>query len=564
MASGDYNAPDEEEMSQQKSEAYSALANYHETSLSSSVSGLASSLLGDEALGIGGDDDDGGVESYWECLPGGATSYAVSADPASGLKRSLRQRSKTYKGHRCRVSIEIDLSSGQARKLKLAETYRFLDGDGDESGGVFARSSILGDRADVDSLDGSYSLDVTADPVPSSDDDDDGDLRLPLLPSELLGPKIDPSAVTFIVEHTLAVSGKERCRCFLVYGDDEILGGEEDTTRRLIGVVLLEENKVVIEPEKPAAAPSKPSEPLDFIEVKADGNGNDMNRVYEALERNAEAKNDEEKNNVFERYSPGLFGLTSAPWLGDAVVRDRIVPKSSEEGGGGRGFGPVVEKKGGKKKGGDDSGEESFAAWSLGVQKVALQYKWNYADRVDQLYTYGNSMGPSVRPCTATTRGDGTVALDETGRQRPGRKTTKRNEGEEKMVVLDMNGGAYVTALIGSRYFRAPRYISLSKSRNYDAEPLVTEVILFQRPNRERRSSSEDPADLLPVSEVDGGDAFILDDDVDMMDAPEPEERVCSSMTRLYDGNDGRFIQGCTSFFSTKRPPTMDGEATVS
>jgi hypothetical protein len=45
-----------------------------------------------------------------------------------------------------------------------------------------------------------------------------------------------------------------------------------------------------------------------------------------------------------------------------------------------------------------------------------------------------------------------------------------------------MDGGAYVSGLVGSRYFRAPQYIPFSRSRGYAADAYLMEFIVLYRP----------------------------------------------------------------------------------
>jgi hypothetical protein len=127
-------------------------------------------------------------------------------DPAAGVKTGVISRPYT-----CTVSLERTEEGRGQRGLRLVET---IQSDGGHI--PFIRSIPMGANVDVDAVDGSYSLDDRRGSVNS----------LPLLPSWMLDEGmtgVDHSAlmmhVTFLVEHTLAVSETERCRCFLLYGD---------------------------------------------------------------------------------------------------------------------------------------------------------------------------------------------------------------------------------------------------------------------------------------------------------------------------------------------------------
>ena len=82
----------------------------------------------------------------------------------------------------------------------------------------------------------------------------------------------------------------------------------------------------------------------------------------------------------------------------------------------------------------------------MGVQKVALRFDWDYSTQVAQSYDWGRSMGrASLMSSSGRSKCMGTVVVNE------GRRAKYR---EERRVVWDMDGGAYVAGLIGSSYFR--------------------------------------------------------------------------------------------------------------
>ena len=163
----------------------------------------------------------------------------------------------------------------------------------------------------------------------------------------------------------------------------------------------------------------------------------------------------------------------------------------------------------------------------MGVQKVALLFSWDYHKSITQSYTWGKCLGtPTSFSSMANIKSDGLVVVNE------GRRTKKR---EEKRVIFDIDGGQYVGGLIGSGYFKAPRYMTFSPTKEYSAEAWVTEFLVFSQP-------------------VKGDDE--VKERKESLDAPTEEEVVpekyCSRIARLI-ANDGSLLQGSTAFFSLKQ-----------
>ncbi|KAL7444215.1 hypothetical protein ACHAXH_007226 [Discostella pseudostelligera] len=591
------NLPTQDEIAQQKSEAYKALSSFHETTASlPRMTTTSSSQKKIQSLLSGLDDDDEKQiqrPEYWMCQ-NGAITYSVPMDPAAGLKRGT-----ISKPYRCSVRLEMDLDSDggggmrrRKRGLRLVESIQHVIGEGGGGGGggigevPFLRSIPLGENVDVDAVDGSYSFDVAL-----STDTRNPSPMVPLLPPSLLGNNVgrgasdDPMSVKFLVEHTIAVSETERCRCFLLYGDasnngrgggsvgddltvpdedmdeddyaivaakralsgkkDKSESGETEKSYRLLSVILAEETKVLpagqqsselnsqlIGSSNSSEAASASSSPLNLLELNQSTGDGQMDQLIQSLQKH----NDRVMNSIaastgggtMERFSLGMFGLTSGVWLGDTFIRENI-PLSLQR---------ARESRSGRNKGFDlknkqsDSGsgidEDRFATWSLGVQKVALRFEWDYSDSISQSYTYGKVIGTATSLSSmANIKTDGIIVVNES------RPTKKR---EERRVIFDMDGGAYVSGLLGSYYFRAPRYMSFSQSRSYSADAYLTEFMVFFRPALDASSSASDSGS----------------NNIGVKDSGVPEY-YCSRSCRLYNANNGGLQQGSTAFFSLKR-----------
>ena len=564
------NMPTAEELMTLKAEAYNALASFHETSSSQTQSDQVSSLLaGLDTMGLDGGSDEEVKADYWECAQG-ALTYNVSMDPAAGIKKG--RISKPYKS-----SVKIDMgelmsNNRQEKGLRLVESIQF-----DQSTMPFVRSIPLGSNVDVDSVDSSYSLDIMLPPTFPTDDGEDEDYTpLPLLPSSLLNG-IDHTAVEFVVEHTLAVSDVQRSRCFLLYGcindaSNSMNGGDnesaimeddvailaattaaenakrkrvndqsakDDRSYRLIGIILAEEAKVMptsattdatrkslLKSDKDSGSDA-PS-PLDFLEIKGQNDDEEedkMERLMKSLENHNEKVIEQgigasdQSASEMQLYKVGMFGLTSGVWLGDAFIRESIPSKVQQT----KGFG----KKDENKSNDDEEGEDRFATWSIGVQKLTMKFEWDYGTSIAQKYNYGRCMGTATSLSSmANIKSAGLIVVNEA------RRMKKR---EEQRVVFDYDGGNYLSALIGSSYFRAPRYMTFSQSIR--KEPYLTEYMIFFRPKSSGSSSS-------PTTTLDSIET-------DMETIP---EYYCSRMARLYDSKNGSLMQGSTAFFALQQP----------
>lgn len=564
--------PNADELMAQKAEAYNALSSFHETSSTAMQSEQIGSLLqGLDTIGLDGSSEEEMKAEYWECAKG-AITYSVPIDPAAGIK--VGRISKPY---RCSVKIDMgELSmnkrSAQKKGLRLVESIQFVDNVKEQqslSAAVpFVRSIPLGANVDVDSVDGSYSLDA----VISRDDA----APLPLLPPSLL-KGIDPNAVKFLVEHTLAVSDVQRCRCMLLYGCTDDANGSEnegnsdestmddddyailaartaaenakrkrdtvkvdDRSYRLIGLILAEETKVMpttsttstTSTRKSLLKSEKGSEreeasPLDFLEInQKDEEEDKMDRLVKSLENHnknvIEQGLGDQTTSEMQLHNVGMFGLTSGVWLGDSFIREAIAPSIVKQSSS-LGFG---KKPSGKEE------EDRFATWSLGVQKCSLQFQWDYNLIFAQDFNWGKCMGAATSLSSmANIKCEGMVVMNEA------RKMKKR---EEQRVIVDYDG--YVAGLFGSSFFRAPRFMSFSQqSPSINREPYLTEYMVFFRPKSDSSSSSTATSTLGAVDEA-------------------LPEYYCSRTSRLYDSKDGSLMQGSTAFFALQQPQMEETE----
>jgi len=531
------NIPTQNEIDQQKSEAYNALSSFHETihkttQSSSNNSQIRDLFKGLDTIGMSEEEisNEQSKAEYWECSDG-AITYSVPIDRQAGLKKGII--SKPYKVN---VQIESDLSR---KGLRLVESIQQFD-ESSSSSIPFVRSIALNERTDVDSADASYSFDDRILNEGSSEDFP----TLPLLPQSLLG---GIEGVTYLIEHTLAISETKRCRFFLLYGDsNDDTDNEEDfavmaarkakkktdteKSLRLLGVILTTETKVMPEEEEKQddyaqdfisqMIEESPSSPLDLLEINQDSSSDDkMERLMHLLDKHnkrvIESGDDNNANKEMEVHDLGMFGLTSGVWLGDTFVREPISPQLSRA--------RKSRDKGFAKKE-DDGDEDRFANWSMGVQKVALHMKWDYSQGISQSYTYGKVMGtPTSFSSSANIKSDGMVVVNEA------RRTKKR---EERRVIIDYDGGQYVGGLLGSVYFRAPRYMTFSNSKRYSAEAYMTEFMVFYQPVNDEKDEDTAKSKSLEA---------LLDEDV-------TPELYCSRISRLI-ANNGSLLQGSSAFF---------------
>jgi hypothetical protein len=131
--------------------------------------------------------------------------------------------------------------------------------------------------------------------------------------------------------------------------------------------------------------------------------------------------------------------LTSGLWLGDSVIRDfpriAMMPPTN-----GRGFG-----ENSMSSSQDDNYKNTWPAWSMGVQKVARQWWWDFGETVRQATDAGKALGAELVIATTST-----AALQQTGFVCVNESLKRRIPKDQRMMYMDWNGGTYVGFFLGS------------------------------------------------------------------------------------------------------------------
>lgn len=344
--------------------------------------------------------------------------------------------------------------------LSLRESYSTYENDEEEYGEIVGRTVDLQNmenNVDIDSVDGSYSLDFN---------EDENDQILPFL-------QITEKDIKLGIEHSFAVTDQERIRLFAFYGTDD----------ELVQIVLLEEEKLkgntLSIPSKSSS--EKKEDMVDLMTLDIDNflsninvqqSSNDiidtpkestskksdtrMQELIEAVNKNNNelttfpSKDNEEGDEEFviDRHPVTLFSLCSGVWLGDVVVRDHPKQKHNSS------SSSINKKKG---FGGSNTGKPSpksqkndgskFAEWNTGVQKIALTYRWDYMKNLKSRIDMGRSMGVM----TSTK-----MPLIQSGTLTQNYMARGKNP-EERLSVIDWTGGGvdqqgYLGILSGSIY----------------------------------------------------------------------------------------------------------------
>lgn len=418
-------------------------------------------------------------EGQWK---GSATSFSVLPDVAAGIVK--RKKSPSYS-----VSVKLGLDSN--RDYSFSETFEWGDNN------VSSRSLSLNDcNVDVDAVDASYSLDST----------------LPDFPSAISG---SDKLCQFVIEHCIAASDNRRTRCFMLYGVDQNL-------QRVV-VCSEERNSADQESETNTAPTSDQLTARDLLEMESDidrlvqkltgsiDDGSEGNKADELkpqlqesspIEKLGQSMTSSDGAVPLSNHDISLLELSSGVWLGDAIIRDMpMVPESPS--GNGKGFGTMPERP---------SNTKTFGTWSIGVQKIAWRWMWNFGDEIRQVVDIGKSMGAGLASSMSKSLG-GTVCLNES--------LSRRIKKDERMVYVDWTGDM-VGVLCGSVSIHVPRYLHFDKdASNKSAKPFFTEFCLYQ--------STADDADEDSLPEL-----------------------CCSKISRVYNYA-GQLKQGVSSFYALQR-----------
>eukprot|EP00560_Eucampia_antarctica_P002155 CAMPEP_0197840472 /NCGR_PEP_ID=MMETSP1437-20131217/45629_1 /TAXON_ID=49252 ORGANISM="Eucampia antarctica, Strain CCMP1452" /NCGR_SAMPLE_ID=MMETSP1437 /ASSEMBLY_ACC=CAM_ASM_001096 /LENGTH=644 /DNA_ID=CAMNT_0043450095 /DNA_START=30 /DNA_END=1965 /DNA_ORIENTATION=- len=260
--------------------------------------------------------------------------------------------------------------------------------------------------------------------------------------------------------------------------------------------------------------------------------------------------NRDDQQTAMERYTITMFGLSLGPWLGDSVIRDRSLYSSNDNnnnsnsnGNGKKGFGSSKESSQRKQdqpkqdaaQTSLSSSMDGFAEWTIGVQKVAMQYKWDFGDTVRHVWESGRSMG--VAACL-------TLPKSSMGTLNEKFMSKRIQPEEDRMLYIDYDMGAYAGFTLGSVYLKVPTFLFFSQMNAEKlVHPFVTQFAVFQKSG-------------------DGADPASLTSAITPNDKDNPScEIICSKMMRVYDNN-GQLKQGITSFLTLQQDTVPEAETT--
>jgi hypothetical protein len=307
---------------------------------------------------------------------------------------------------------------------------------------------------DVDAVDASYSLDVT----------------LPDISSTLVG---SDQLQQFLVEHCIAVSDNHRSRLLALYSA---------TDQSLLRVVVCEETRMVPvnknenadDNTKAVTASDSKLTLAELVEMQADvdrlvdkivgqvqqppatstSNGATTPLTPDLLSSLSSSSassssqqqyqhqhqphkplmqpysNDDENANGLNLHTISLLELSSGLWLGDAMVRDMSSSLAASSSASGKGFGGSSSSSTSASASASKQSAATFGSWSVGVQKVAWRWMWNFGEEIRQIVDAGKTMGTSMvvhAPSTA-----GSVCVNES--------LSRRIKKEDRMVYVDWTG----------------------------------------------------------------------------------------------------------------------------
>lgn len=414
--------PSYDELNQQKSEALRSLSSSH--------------------------------DGTWICS-NGAISFSTTSDLSAGMTN--KKRSPPYE---TTVSTRLGYSSN-GDTLKLVEALSWEQGDKDRNekeeeveeektisnnndsmngNTFFARQCPLGASMDIDSVDGSYSLHShpttrTSDNTNGvNSDDEEYQKSSCALPQAISG--VDGQLISSIIEHCLVLNDNERTRCFLLYGKNGIYGqsnDDEGLEERLIRVVISHEHRQVENNNGEGM--------LQMIEEASRPPIVDDNRLAQLSSVMGEQFGGGD-DDAMKKYPISMMTLSLGPWLGDLVVRDRsfndALPKSRGKQTG-KGFG--VSKMQSSEKKNKKEASSGFAEFVIGVQKVAMQFDWDYGSKVKHSFEFGKSMGCYCEGWPSVTLG--TISEE---------RMSRRLKPEDRTMYIDYDMGTYCGFIVGSVY----------------------------------------------------------------------------------------------------------------
>lgn len=414
----------------------------------------------------------------------------------------------------------MGLNDAGGEALKFVESFSWNEENGDNESGdgggggdfFYARTSPLGSYTDVDAVDGSYSTQVATTIEGQGGATNNGNGGG--LPQAISG--IDPKKVSTVIESVVVTGETSRVRSFLFYGKDEADQSEDEDDgisslqgSRLMRVVVCYEDKVV---EQQGGAQKGDSSSLLSPPVLEEGQSQ-MDQLANVLD----PTNSDGERKVDFFPSITMMSLSLGPWLGDIVIRDKsyniALPKSKTAKTSFKGFG-VSKPKAALSNHIDPS--KGFADWILGVQKVAMSYKWDFGENVRQTYEFGKSIGSY---CADEWPLSSSAILNDEGMSR-------RLSPKDRSMYLDYDMGAYAGFVLGSVYIKAPRFFNFPNQlrNNGGGRPMLTIFSVFQKTGGEISNNLEKGDD---------------------------QETTCYQIARLYE-NDGTLRQGSTAFFELK------------
>ena len=447
---------------------------------------------------------------------GKATSFSVTPDVAAGIVS--RKVSPEYT-----VSVKLGLSEQQDNEAAnndyaLTETITWNDNNSFSSRSI----SLSESHMDVDSVDASYSLDA----------------MLPTLPTSIIGTE---KLTQFMIEHCIAASEDRRMRLLVFYGED----------LSLLRIAVCEESRVKQQQAETESSRSRGKDESDrnnsvslgdLLEMQGDvdrlvdkiagdlptvnkdlstptpsnsgstgGDNEDaLRRLQESLSASTSTDSSgDDGSQALELHPMSLVELTSGVWLGDAIIRDIPMIADSIEERDGKGFGPAKPTP-------SNDETPSFGSWSVGVQKVAFRWLWNFGEEIRQTIDTGKALGAELSECLSNAL-SGSVYVNES--------LSRRIPKDERMVFIDWSRDN-VGFMLGPCKIQVPRYVHFDQSGRRE-KPFFTEFGLFQ--------CTKTPE--------------LTEENVDEAALPEV---VCSKISRGYNF-EGRLKQGCTSFYTLKR-----------